>query len=230
PIPHPELELTYGRQINGIQGQLLTLVKEVVSLRSYNIRLRRAMGENVPLADSVFLLEHPEATPNGSERRWELTGGGSGNESDSAFMEASTREFVANRTRSVSSLAENLPMSFPIRGYNTRGFDPEKNHFGIDIAAPEGTPVYAAAGGRVIFAAWTYDNGYAIIVAHDKGFMTVYKHNQQLMKNVGDEVKRDEPIALSGNTGENSTAPHVHFEVWKDGVAQDPMKYLLTMH
>jgi murein DD-endopeptidase MepM/ murein hydrolase activator NlpD len=230
PIPHPELELTYGRQIGQIQGQLMLLVREVVSLRAYNIRLRRAMGENISLSDSTFMLEHPEAVSSGSERQWSASHAseGGGEDTGNGFIEPTQQEFTADREENVPSIMEDLPMALPLHGYSTRQFEPGKNHFGIDIAAKEGTPVFAAAGGRVIFANWSFDDGYEIIISHEKGFMTVYKHNMQLMKSAGDEVKRDELIALSGNTGETSSGPHLHFEVWKDGAAKDPMDYLLT--
>ena len=129
----------------------------------------------------------------------------------------------------VSSIPVDLPFGSPTHGYYTHSYDAEKKHYGVDIAGKEGSPVFAAAGGRIVFASWTYDDGFEVIMAHDKGYMTIYKHNQALIKNVGDVLKRGEIIALMGNTGRTSSGPHLHFEIWKDGSVLDPMNYLLTL-
>jgi murein DD-endopeptidase MepM/ murein hydrolase activator NlpD len=121
-----------------------------------------------------------------------------------------------------------FPLSMPVEGFLTRRFDPQQYHLGIDIAAKQGSPVVAAADGNVVFAGWTYDYGFMVILAHDRGYMTVYKHNQSILKNSGAEVKRGELIALLGNTGVTSSGPHLHFEVWKNGTPENPNNFLLT--
>ena len=100
----------------------------------------------------------------------------------------------------------------------------QKNHYGIDIAVHEGEPVLAAAGGRVIFSGWTYDLGNLIIIYHGDDYFTHYGHNQlNLIQNHG-IVKRGDVIALAGSTG-ISSGPHLHFEIWKDGDAIDPLVF-----
>jgi murein DD-endopeptidase MepM/ murein hydrolase activator NlpD len=121
-----------------------------------------------------------------------------------------------------------FPLVTPVRGFLTQGFDPSRNHFGIDIAAQRGTPIYAAGDGVVVFSGWTYDDGNMVILAHGGGYLTVYKHNQSLLKSTLNGVKRGEAIALLGSSGETSRGPHLHFEVWKNGVPQDPNGYLLV--
>ena len=86
----------------------------------------------------------------------------------------------------------------------------------------------AAADGIVIFSGWSDEDGYVIVIAHSGGYVSEYKHNQSLLRTAGDAVRRGEMIALLGNTGRTSTGPHLHFEVWRDGVVQDPANYLLT--
>jgi murein DD-endopeptidase MepM/ murein hydrolase activator NlpD len=121
-----------------------------------------------------------------------------------------------------------LPLIVPAEGYVTQRFDPENNHFGIDFAGKRGTPVFAAADGSVLFSGWTYDDGNMLIIAHGGGYVTVYKHNQTLLRTSQTRVTRGEPIALLGTSGRTSLGPHLHFEVWKDGIPQDPDQYLLT--
>jgi murein DD-endopeptidase MepM/ murein hydrolase activator NlpD len=118
----------------------------------------------------------------------------------------------------------------PSDGYLSRGFDGDAFHYGIDLAGKQGNAILAAANGSVVFAGWTYDDGLMMMIAHDFGYLTVYKHTKALLKGVGSAVRRGEPVALLGNTGKTSSGPHLHFELWRDGVATDPMKYLVAAH
>ena len=101
-------------------------------------------------------------------------------------------------------------------------------HLGIDIAGKKGTPVRAAADGVVLFANWTDDLGNLIIINHLNNFLTYYGHNQVLLKRERGSVKKGEIIALLGSSGK-STAPHLHFEIWKDGMPVDPQEYLIVL-
>ncbi len=116
----------------------------------------------------------------------------------------------------------------PLNGYISRGFSPKTGHMGIDIVARTGTPVYAAASGYVIFADYTVRDGYMMIINHTDGYITVYKHCSALLKKSRDVVTAGEIIALSGNTGEITTGPHLHFEIWKDGRPIDPKTVLFN--
>ena len=120
-----------------------------------------------------------------------------------------------------------LPALPPVDGVRSRGFDAGRGHFAVDLAATAGTPVRAFGGGHVVFADWTHDGGHTVAVQHPGGYLSVYKHNSRLLKRVGDRVRAREVVALSGNTGEITSGPHLHFEVWRDGLAQDPSALLL---
>jgi murein DD-endopeptidase MepM/ murein hydrolase activator NlpD len=124
----------------------------------------------------------------------------------------------------------NLPWSSPTQGFVTRRYDPANRHFGIDIAGKIGTAIYAAADGHVIFSGWTVDDGNMIIIAHDNGFVTFYKHNQTLLIGNNTTVRRGEPIALLGNSGKTSFGPHLHFEVWFNGMPRDPGEFIVNAH
>ena len=119
-----------------------------------------------------------------------------------------------------------LPALPPVGGVLTRGFDARTGHYAVDIAVEEGTLVRAVGDGYVIFADWTQKGGYAIAVQHADGYVSVYKHNQRLLKRVGDRVRSREAVAVSGNSREFTTGPHLHFELWNNGLAQDPRSYL----
>lgn len=122
-----------------------------------------------------------------------------------------------------------LPALSPVGGFLSRGFDARTGHYAVDIAVEEGTMVRAVGDGYVIFADWTQKGGYAIVVQHADGYLSVYKHNQRLLKRVGDRVRSREAVAVSGNSGEYTTGPHLHFELWNNGLAQDPRPYLVGL-
>lgn len=130
-------------------------------------------------------------------------------------------------TQSVA--APRFPVLPPVDGFQTRGFDPRIGHYALDIAVTEGTVVRSVSDGYVVMADWTHEGGYVIAIQHSGGYLSVYKHNQRLLKRPGDRIAARDRIALSGNTGEVTTGPHLHFELWRDGLAQDPSDYLLAL-
>ena len=115
----------------------------------------------------------------------------------------------------------------PTRGMLSSEFDANKKHFGIDVAASPNESVLATLDGTVVLATYTADTGYLIQVQHAQNLVSVYKHCGILLKQVGDVVKAGEAIALVGNTGEKTTGPHLHFEIWNRGRALDPTKYIV---
>jgi len=114
----------------------------------------------------------------------------------------------------------------PISGTVSQSFNPKNNHFAIDVVAKTGTPVKAISHGTVIFSEWTAETGYVIILKHTDNFISVYKHNQMLLKHQGDLVQSGEAIARVGSSGELTTGPHLHFELWSDGYAVNPANYI----
>ncbi|MCJ7468479.1 MAG: M23 family metallopeptidase [Maribacter sp.] len=114
----------------------------------------------------------------------------------------------------------------PISGTVTQTYEPEKGHFAVDVVAPLDTPIKAVANGVVIFSEWTADTGYVIILEHKGGLLSVYKHNGSLNKVQGDIVRTGEVIASVGNTGELTTGPHLHFELWDNGTPVNPLDFI----
>ena len=114
----------------------------------------------------------------------------------------------------------------PVVGTISDGYNLEKKHFAVDVAVEMGTPIKAVADGIVIFAEWTAETGNVIIVRHSSGFISIYKHNGALHKHQGDLVKSGEVIASAGNSGEYSTGPHLHFELWNEGYPVNPTNYI----
>ena len=114
----------------------------------------------------------------------------------------------------------------PLTGTISQPFDLNEKHYAIDIVAQTGTPVKAVADGTVILAEWTAETGYVITIQHSNEFISVYKHNGTLLKQQGDVVKSGEAIASVGSTGELTTGPHLHFELWNNGFPVNPTNYI----
>ncbi len=121
---------------------------------------------------------------------------------------------------------ESMFLQSPLGGEVILGFSLDKKHFGVDISAQKNTAIKAIADGFVIASDWTLETGNTIAVQHTNNVVSFYKHNSSLLKKTGDKVKVGEAIAIIGNTGEHSSGPHLHFELWKDGKAVNPQEYI----
>lgn len=118
---------------------------------------------------------------------------------------------------------EQLYFTPPINGEISAGFMPDKKHLGVDVIAPKNTAVKAALDGWVVIAGWTVETGNTIGIQHANNIITFYKHNSDLLKEVGNFVRAGEAVAIIGNTGDLSDGPHLHFELWYKGNAVNPV-------
>ena len=114
----------------------------------------------------------------------------------------------------------------PVKGHITEKYSSKNKHFAVDIALAKDTPIKSIAAGTVILADWTPTNGHVMIIRHNDGIISVYKHAALLTKDQGDVVKSGEVIAMAGSTGEQSTGVHLHFELWKDGYPINPTQFI----
>ncbi len=120
----------------------------------------------------------------------------------------------------------NFSLFPPVKGTISDPYSIKKKHYAVDIVTSRNAPVKSVADGRVIFAEWTAETGYVIIIKHSYGLISAYKHNASISKAQGDIVRAGEVIATAGNTGELTTGPHVHFELWNEGNPVDPSEYI----
>ena len=144
---------------------------------------------------------------------------------DSAFREWVEQENAFTLNQSGMDLGIPQLMS-PLDGIITSSFDKITGHYAIDIAAAANTPIKTCFEGTVIFADWTSETGNIIIVQHENNLISAYKHNSALLKEVGEFVRSGEAIAIIGNSGENSTGPQLHFELWYEGAPIDPQGFI----
>lgn len=144
---------------------------------------------------------------------------------DSLLREKVDKEDKFNLFESATSVS-NFVLFPPVIGTITEPYNADEKHYAIDIAVAKDTPIKSTADGTVIFAEWTAGTGYVVIIEHSYGLISVYKHNASLTKNQGDLVKAGEVIATAGNTGDLTTGPHLHFELWSDGYPINPNNFI----
>ncbi|RIA08200.1 peptidase M23-like protein [Flavobacteriaceae bacterium MAR_2010_72] len=123
-------------------------------------------------------------------------------------------------------LSSNFVLFPPVNGTISEAYNVEERHYAVDVVVAKDTPVKATADGTIIFAEWTAETGYVVIIEHSNELISVYKHNASIAKRQGDLVKAGEVIAMAGNTGELTTGPHLHFELWSRGYPVNPTNFI----
>jgi murein DD-endopeptidase MepM/ murein hydrolase activator NlpD len=229
PIENPGLVNKYSKELISLNERMTAVMQELILLREYNVKLRNALGEKAVVTDSgVAVLGNSKTEKPDSRKQSEPAQ----KLPDISRPEATRANLVPRMIQTVTQENSRIvfPVVLPTEGYITRGYDVALRHYGLDIAGSVGTPVHAAADGYVVFSGWTSDDGNKIILSHSGGFLTFYKHNQSVLVPLNARVRRGEPIALLGNSGETSAGPHVHFEIWKDGVPVDPANFILNLN
>jgi len=114
----------------------------------------------------------------------------------------------------------------PLKGNITNPYNAGTQHFGIDISGEKDSFIHSVADGTVVFSDWTLDGGKTIVIQHSSSMISVYKHNSILLKKQGETVAAGEPVALIGNTGEETNGPHLHFELWIDQIPVNPENHI----
>lgn len=114
----------------------------------------------------------------------------------------------------------------PIKGIISSSFNAQEQHYAVDIAVKQNEPVRTTLSGHVVFASYTPETGYVVIVQHGNNLLSLYKHCASIIKKVGSFVRGGEVIAFAGNTGSLTTGPHLHFELWYNGNPVNPTDYI----
>ncbi len=205
--------------VNELNQKMYYLTEQLKNLRTTNQDLQKAMMTG----DSAKV----DSLPGKASKRLLKRKNPYGGDVYSVFRDFFS-DFTAFGVVKQASSEKIFYFIRPLIGFISRGFNPDIGHMGIDIVAKVGTPVAAAASGYVVFADYTIKDGYMIIINHPDGYVTVYKHCSALLKKQRDIVTGGEIIALSGNSGEMTTGPHLHFEIWKNGKPINPVNLFLN--
>ena len=194
-----------------------SLETEILRWELYTENLRRVVEGEAPVSlDSLIKVNPARADEPVS----------ASHPADSALRSAVMKEEqfdLSGRERQLP--LQGMHFFVPVKGVMSRPFEAAV-HPGVDITSPAGAMVMAVLDGTVISAGWTDEEGYTIRIQHDGDIISVYKHNQKLMKKTGDKVSAGTPIAVVGGTGTTADGDHLHFELWHKGEAVDPTKYI----
>ena len=221
----PLRESIPGYKDVSLREDLTTMVFRTDSLESELLRnsayLRNSQGAlqgDLPLSkDSIYKANQDVVLPENPLVK---------SKEDSMLREYVEREDSYSLTDEKENIAKQFYFFTPLQGTITSEFDPAKEHFGIDIVATKNEAIKATLEGTVVFAEWTVETGYVIQLQHSNNIISNYKHNSVLLKKVGDQVKAGDAIAIVGNSGELTTGPHLHFELWKEGKPLNPKDFV----
>ncbi|MEM9337463.1 MAG: M23 family metallopeptidase [Bacteroidota bacterium] len=214
------MQMVANRQVLELSMRIDSLEKEVNHKDIYIENIRMILSGETPTDSVIVTTESSIQSSDISEAIQPI---------DSQFRAEFEGTDLANLSINVSTVSNDLREVYlfsPLDGIVTDGFDPRKDHYGIDLVARENEPVRCTADGVVIMSSWTLDGGYVIAVQHSGNLISVYKHNSELFKNVGSFVVAGEVIATIGNTGELTSGPHLHLELWLNGNPVNPREYI----
>ena len=195
-----------------------SLETQILQWELYTEDLKRVVAGEEPLLLDKLILDRQE----------------SGREADSLFLtlrDSLLRARVAEAEQfDVSGPRRNLPIEAltfytPLKGVVSEGFDRTLHPY-VDVTAPAGTTVMAVLDGTVVFAGWEEADGYTLAIQHRGDIISVYKHNEKLLKKAGDSVKAGTPVAQVGTSGSLTKGNHLRLELWYAGEPVDPAAYI----
>ena len=198
-----------------------SLQNVIYTWKFYTENLKKVMeGADPVLIDSVIRAQDATEELSATERK-KL-------DSKDSLLRANVRaeeRFGLSGAKERRHPIEGVHFFTPLKGVVSQGYD-QLLHPYIDITAPANSVVFSVLDGTVIGAGWSDDSGYTLQIQHTGDIVSVYKHNQKLLKKTGDKVTAGMPVAIVGNTGSLTTGEHLHFELWYKGEAVDPTKYI----
>jgi murein DD-endopeptidase MepM/ murein hydrolase activator NlpD len=213
------------QQDESIRKNIIEISERVSSLQD------SLLARDVQLRDMREVLRSARDTTFEVQFSGEYTGFEADQISPGSFTSMNSYEMLSQNEiiySGIISKTPDFPTNPPLQGTWTQGYSAEKGHYGLDIAARPGTEFRALADGTVVDEGWTINYGYVIYVQHADGIMSVYKHGAKLSKKKGDFVLKGDILGTIGDRGVLSSGSHLHLEIWKNGVPQNPNMYLLN--
>lgn len=202
----------FNREDEGLRAEIVAMGQRVMAIQD-SLDMRDAQLDNIKQVlyegrDTTFVINRPV-----------------GMVTDTQTVQAAVKTPAARPARSVATPSMSFPLRLPLRGRQTRGFEPDQGHFGVDVSTTSGESVYASADGAILSSEWTLNYGYVVKIQHADGYISVLKHMDRPLKTEGSVVRRGDLIGFVSNSGIISTGPHLHVELWKDGVPLNPDHY-----
>lgn len=217
---HAQIEM--NKQLVQLKDQFDSLAVEVERKDQFILNFQRVLsGDTSEFKDPAEIM-NAETRPSEKQER------GKHEQTDSLFrkeFEKSDLSLVSLTSVKFRELQETFFFS-PITGFISDRYDMKRGHYGVDVVAKTNEAVKNVADGSIIFASWTQDSGYVIMIQHRGNLISVYKHNAELLKKVGTFVNAGEIISIVGNSGEMTNGPHLHFELWYNGNPLNPEDFV----
>ncbi len=217
---HAQMEM--NKQLVELKDQFDSLAIEVDRKDKFILNFQRVLsGDTSDFKDPASLIQSENSIPP-KAGQMKLA------PADSQFrkeVEKSDLSLITLTSIKYRELQETFFFS-PITGFVSDHFDIKKGHYGVDIVAKTNETVKNVADGTILFASWTQDSGYVIMIQHRGNLISVYKHNAELLKKVGTFVNAGEIISIVGNSGEMTDGPHLHFELWYNGNPLNPEEFV----
>lgn len=209
--------------------------RELINLAMRSDSLEKALTQQTLFTANLTNVLQGNIKPDSSQNRPAKNNTYSKLKMDASQKEAELKQKIESQDKYSLSFepesARNAMSNFfffsPIKGRVSASFKASESHFGVDVVGPENEAIKVALDGTVVLAVWSSETGYTISVQHSNNLMSVYKHNSVLLKKTGDYVKAGEAIAIIGNSGEQTTGPHLHFELWYNGNPINPQDYMV---
>lgn len=224
--PGPDQRLMIVRNAHRVDSLLLEIEKRNKFIENMQEIVRGDVPSEEVIPDETDASDNDDGAPSSAMGQVDF----SRSEEDSMFRALVEREERFNLSersdQNLGSLLENTFFFSPLKGMVVNSFGDPRGHHGVDVVAGPGARVSAVMDGVVIFSGWTVETGYVIQLQHANNLISMYKHNERLLKTPGEHVKAGEAIANVGNSGELTTGPHLHFELWYNGVPLDPQEYI----
>lgn len=215
-------QMQMNKQLNELDQRVDSLYLEVERKDQFILNFQRVLrGDTSDFQDPAKMLRG-EDQPLARTAELQLV------PADTAFRQEFEKSDLALITLTSVKYRELQETFFfsPLSGFISDHFDAKQGHYGVDLVAKTNEPVKNIADGTVVFAAWTQDAGYVMMIQHKGNLISVYKHNAQLYKKVGTFVNGGEIISIVGNSGEMTDGPHLHFELWYNGNPLNPEEFV----
>lgn len=202
-------------QLEAQHAEITALSSKLDAQENYIRKIKRILSGEVPVdtpLDSIDLeihLIHPDSLHIAESLE----------EKELAKKVKADMMTVVEQTKSITYFGS------PVVGVISQKFD-KVNHPAVDIVTEPDMAVKACLPGTVIYSGFSRKDGYLLIIDHSNKYISVYKHNQRVLKKAGTKVKLGDPIAIVGNSGENTDGPHLHFELWYDQVPVNPEDFI----
>lgn len=217
--PNPAQQQEIKNKSIVIDQKLTELLSKTEKEKLYINNVMQILNGSIPIDEKDTSWKKIQASSNS-------------NTNEISSSEKSIREKVQNREKFdidiipggalKSEVLPELLLFPPIKGEITNKMNISSGHYGVDIIAPKNEAVSSILNGTIIYHNWSPTDGHVVHIQHKKNLISIYKHNSEILKEIGDFVESGEPIAIVGNSGEHSTGPHLHFELWHNGYPLDP--------